>query len=294
MKKIKNIILVSILTICAVTIVGIDKVNAATFDILNAKIVCEPDSLSAGQTTECYLTGKPDPATGEYSVNGYVTYAYATKYLKLVGAEKSDNISNVGAYFVRPESATVTVDTTGTDMPVGMHGYQCTYDSEGITASNVDFGCAIFYTVKDKANAYTPTSIKDNVDPDTIPTNNGAYGVIGSYVVTLESEIEENITECGELCVKAWMAPAAEDYKDVLNCAAGGKRADGTTDCGDATKLVTPGQGDTNYICDEIHYENHTNPDTGTFASYALLVAGALIAISAITLAKKNNKIYRV
>ena len=41
-------------------------------------------------------------------------------------------------------------------------------------------------------------------------------------------------------------------------------------------------------------YEKDCIPKTGSFASYAVLAAGALIALSAITVAKKHNKFYRV
>lgn len=41
-------------------------------------------------------------------------------------------------------------------------------------------------------------------------------------------------------------------------------------------------------------YERDCVPKTGSFASYAVLIAGALIALSAITIAKKHNKFYRV
>ena len=41
-------------------------------------------------------------------------------------------------------------------------------------------------------------------------------------------------------------------------------------------------------------YEKDCIPKTGSFASYAVLAAGALIALSAITIAKKHNKFYRV
>ena len=41
-------------------------------------------------------------------------------------------------------------------------------------------------------------------------------------------------------------------------------------------------------------YEKACVPKTGSFASYAVLAAGALIAISAITIAKKHNRFYRV
>ena len=41
-------------------------------------------------------------------------------------------------------------------------------------------------------------------------------------------------------------------------------------------------------------YEKDCIPKTGSFASYAVLLAGALIALSAITVAKKHNKFYKV
>ncbi len=41
-------------------------------------------------------------------------------------------------------------------------------------------------------------------------------------------------------------------------------------------------------------YDKDCVPATGSFASYAVLAAGALIALSAITIAKKHNRFYRV
>ena len=41
-------------------------------------------------------------------------------------------------------------------------------------------------------------------------------------------------------------------------------------------------------------FEKTCVPKTGSFASYAVLAAGALIAISAITVAKKHNRFYKV
>ncbi len=44
----------------------------------------------------------------------------------------------------------------------------------------------------------------------------------------------------------------------------------------------------------EEEYKKACVPETGSFASYAVLAAGALIALSAITIAKKHNRFYRV
>ena len=289
MKKIKNMLLISLLTICAAAIVGMDSVNAETFTLgTSPSIICEPDSISAGQGTDCYLVGKPDPASGEYSVHGYVTYAYTTDYLELNGATENKNIPNTGAHFMEPSAATGGLTVSG-NMPSGMAGLTCNYDSTNVE-SGMDFGCAIFYTHSGKSNAFTPASITANNDPNTVPNGDTTYGVVGSYQVSVSAEAQGEA--CGELCVKAWAVPGESDYTHVEYCAADGEKADGTK-CTDVTALQTV-TGKNGYVCREVHYIGGVNPDTGTFASYALLVAGALIAVAAITLAKKNTKLYRV
>ncbi len=289
MEKIKNILLMSFLTICAVAIVGIDKVNAAPFQIgSTASIICEPDTITAGEGTDCYLVGKPSPNSGDYSVHGYVTYAYTTDYLELNGASPNINIQNSGAHFMDSSSATGGLTVTG-NMPAGMNGLTCKYDSVNV-ASGADFGCAIFYTHSGKDAAFTPATIIAGNDPHTVPNGDLTYGVIGSYQVSVSTEAQGEA--CGELCVKAWVVPGESDYTHVEYCQTDGKKQDGT-ECTDVTASQTV-SGENGYICREVHYRGGVNPDTGTFASYALLVAGALIAIAAITLAKKNTKLYRV
>ena len=284
MKKIKNMLLMSLLTICAVAIVGIDKVYAVPFELgSTATLVCEPDTISAGEGTDCYLVGKPNPANGD-AVHGYLTYAYTTKFLELNGAKANANIPDTEAYFMDATSATGGLTVSG-NMPAGMGGLVCNYDSE--IDGGLDFGCAIFYTVKGKSAAFTPTSITTGNDANTVPNGDTTYGVIGSYQVGLSEEAEGE--ECGELCVKAWVIPGEGDYTHVENCQTDGKKSDGTS-CTGVTSTQTNGQ----YLCREVHYRGGVNPDTGTFASYALLVAGALIALAAITLAKKNTKLYKV
>ena len=289
MKKIKNMLLMSLLAICAIAVVGMDKVNAASFDIgSTATIICEPDTVSTGEGTDCYLVGKPNPASGEYSVHGYVTYAYTTEFLELNGVSKNANIPNTGAKFIEPSSATGGFTATG-NMPSGLNGFICQYDSASVE-SGMDFGCAIFYTLSGQSNAYTPASITKGNDSKVLPNGDTAYGVIGSYQVSISTEAEGE--SCGELCVKAWNVPGESDYTHVSSCQADGKKADGSN-CTGVTALQTV-SGKNGYICREVHYVGGVNPDTGTFASYTLLITGALIAIAAVALAKKNTKIYRV
>jgi hypothetical protein len=284
MKKIKNMLLMSLLTICAVAIVGIDKVYAVPFQLGGTiNLVCEPDTITAGEGTDCYLVGRPNPTNGD-AVHGYVTYAYTTEFLELNGATVNQNIPNTGAHFMEASSATGGLTATG-NMPTGMNGIVCNYDSA--IEGGLDFGCAIFYTIKGAAAAFTPTSITTGNDKNTVPNGDTTYGVIGSYQVSLSAAAEGE--SCGELCVKAWVIPGESDYPHTESCQADGKTATGGS-CTD----VTTSQTGADYICSEVHYRGGVNPETGTFASYALLVAGALIAIAAITLAKKNTKLYRV
>ena len=289
MKKIKNMLLMSLLAICAVAIVGMDKVHAAPFQIgSTASIICEPDTISAGEGTDCYLVGRPDPSSGEYSVHGYVTYAYTTDYLELNGAKANGNIPNTDAVFLEASSATGGLTISG-NMPNGINGFNCKYDSENIE-TGMDFGCAIFYTINGKNNAFTPESIVKDNSEEILPNGDPTYGVLGSYQVSVSAEAEGEA--CGELCIKAWVVPGEGDYNHVESCQADGEKADGTK-CSGVTASQTV-SGNNGYICREVHYRGGVAPDTGAFASYALLIAGALIAIAAVTLAKKNTKLYRV
>ena len=171
-------------------------------------------------------------------------------------------------------------------MPDGLNGVTCGYDEN--IESGLDFGCAIFYTIKGKAAAFSPDSITTNNSAKIVPNGDLTYGVIGSYQVTLSEQAQGEA--CGEICVKAWVIPGESDYAHFSSCQTDGKKADGTP-CAGVTSVQTRKGG---YDCQEVHFKGGVNPDTGTFTSYTLLVAGALIAIAAITLAKKNTKIYKV
>ena len=289
MKKLEKMLFMLVLTICTVVLVGIDKVYAEPYNIASTfTIVCEPNTLSAGGRTDCYLVGKPEPASGNYSLHGYLTYAYTTDSLELKGASKNKNIANSDALFLEPSSATQGHTSSG-NQPKGLDGFRCQLDSANVDSGN-DFGCVIFYTISGKTNAFTPASIVANNSAKIVPGGDTSYGVIGSYSVAVAKDVQGE--SCGELCVKAWNVPTENDYNHVTDCATDGKKSDGTA-CGGITALQTVST-ESGYFCREVHYKGGTNPDTGTFASYTLLIAGALIAIAAVTLAKKNTKLYRV
>ena len=75
----------------------------------------------------------------------------------------------------------------------------------------------------------------------------------------------------------------------------------GTTTTGTTTTADTyTGQADLS-DCDEVcqrtkelSTEKTSNPKTGSFVPYAIVIGGIIFSISAVALAKKNNKLYQV
>ncbi len=116
-----------------------------------------------------------------------------------------------------------------------------------------------------KAPTKTGVNIIDN------STNYKGYTPIGYFTVTLDDTATTK--DCGEICAAIQYAVKSTE----INTTAGGLNNNGTTKA-----------------CAEITPKADPNPETGNFASYMVLIAGALIAVGAITIAKKHNKFYRV
>ena len=284
MKNIRNKVLSAILAISGLMMVGITTVKAANtnaFTLLNSDVVCEPNKLEKGDMATCYLIGKPDGEDGA-SVHGYVVNAYTTKYLKLENTKKVV-ATNTGHVFSTAQSGTDTIKASA-DMPEDLKLFSCQNDPTIKTDEELSsFGCGIFYTVAGaQTNAFTPETVKGagaGLGTEVLPDS--TYGAIGAFYVKLDDKVQGN--ECGEICVKVWRVPDADLYSNSKYTAC--SNADG---CGSDTGNV--------YDCKEVHYNAPIiePEETGAFASYALLIAGALIAVSAITLAKKNNKFSRI
>ena len=164
-------------------------------------------------------------------------------------------------------------------MPEEVKALQCEYDGASLTnIQTTSFGCAVFYTVKNAStNAFSPAAITSSATKGKVNASifaNATYGVIGGITVKLDENVTGN--ECGEICVKVHRVPTKANYADYLTCG-----NDPSTGCGRDTAATG-----NSYDCKEIHYNvSGTDPETGAFASYALLAACAFIAVSAITLA---------
>lgn len=291
MKKLKNIALLLLLSVSAVVGVGTVKAEGFTID-QSLEIICNPAAIAKGQTTECYMIARPQASNeSSASLHGFVSTVFTTKELTIEAANINDKIMNTHAAMTKPTTLNGAGRINGDNMPDELKDTQCIMDDNWITNAGLaektasDFACALFYTDKGKDNAYTPSSIRSNtaLNQRVIP-NYTNYGIIGSYTVKLKDDATTT-GDCGSVCVKAWGATDVTKYATIN------------------PSTTTPGSEDTmrTNICVELHKENssenphpgHT-PETGAFTSYAVLAAGALIAIGAIAIAKKNNRFNKI
>ncbi len=308
MKKLKKLLLIALFSVSTLVMIG--TVNASSEKSLfvrngdptnpsvkrDIRIICDPKAIENGQTSKCYLIGtlmKASDADGYTEANGFTTQVYTTKYLKIVGATHNPGITGAATTLV---TASTTSGTSGVenapDAPDSLvNGFRCAYDSaEASKKGVIDYRCAIFYSKKSTAkNVFSLTTLRNGADTLASKINaeralaqGSGLGYIGSYEVKLDAG-DKDIKECGEICVKVWEIPQDTDYD---KCASGSASAD--------CKPVND-----EYLCKELGMINKPDdptppPPTGAFASYAVLAAGALIAIGAVAMAKKNNKFNRV
>lgn len=253
MKKIKNYVLFSIIAICSFALMGMIKVEAADAMANNFNIVCDPDSIEHGDTSNCYVIAQVtvDTATGAglYAVNAYNV---TTKHLTI-----NDFKSSLTGVTVEKSLSYGQTSSVNTNFKCNATSGKCytvfsSSDTGAIKASSTTTGISVI----------------DN------STNYKGYTPIGYFVVALdETATKEN---CGEICVALQYAVKISEINTTSSGLTNTGLANG---CAEITPTSTGG-GD--------------NPETGNFASYAALAAGALIAISAIVVAKKHNKFYRV
>lgn len=288
MRKFKNMFLTMTLFACTLFMCGMINAKAA-FNLSGINVVCDPKAIEAGGRADCWIVGATTPGADAETQHGYVVHTFTTKSLKLVGAVPNDNIVNTDFGFTVTSSGNNSqgdLQLKISDIPDAEKTFKCTNDSSTAQAKDpaVDYGCAVFYSTAKDTKAFTPTSIKNNFDYEGKGVPN-QLGVIGAIRVELDKDYTGH--ECGEICVKVFNIEEASQYSKYKTCA---------SDAGDPTCNGVGVIGDS-YFCQELTMQGSTTePDveTGAFASYTVLIAGALIAISAIAMAKKNNKFSRI
>lgn len=253
-KSMKALFVLMVLSLFS--IIGINTVKADA-SVTNINIVCEPREIEKGDVSLCYIIGKVtnDASTGA-GVHGLLTKV-TTSHLDI----KSFKAGNGSSAFVAEKHTNGQQYTSATP-------------ASGVTCSTQGEECYGFFTV----GTNTPGQFKNTTTGtgvSSIDSQYTGYTNFGYFEVQLDDTA--TVTECGRLCLFADYAATAADY---------GKNVHVTTEevCEEispkVTGTATPVKPDT--------------PETGSFVSIAVLVAGALIAIGAIAIAKKNNKIYKV
>lgn len=263
MKKVRNLLIIFALALCIVVVPN--KVNAAAS---NYMLYCDKETITRGDSATCYLLAQIDDQ-GIFGVYADLNY---------------ERLTIEGHGIIYNDIMTVTEINKGAERPNVGTGVTCTsngkcYDFQANTGS----------LITNKAGA---TGV------DIINTNHSGYTPIGYWTVKVrEDATDEN---CGKICVSVQakntstsqlgsnpqecveIHPKDEEVK-VKTC---------TYD--ETNKIYYDKNGN---VVDEAEYKKQCKvnpPQTGSFASYAVLAAGAFIALSAITIAKKHNKFYKV
>ena len=209
MKKIKNILCLSIVALCSFCMIGIMHVNAQG-SATNFKVVCDPASIEKGEIAQCFLIAQVNE-----QIDGVITKVYAegSKNLNIQQVYSPKTKNYMSAEFVN-SGASIKNDSTAK---------AATYECNSTT------GCYIFYAKNGKAIT-ADTSISDN----GISALNGNTGftLIGYYDVKLEDTA--TLKDCGRLCLEVSYSSAG-DYSALEGNVDGAE-----SPCGEIKPTGTP------------------------------------------------------
>ena len=313
MKRTKKVLFLAVLFASIFCLVG--RVNAGTkaWGIKNQALICDPQVLEAGKKSDCYFLGTQETASTGYQTNnaGFYMMIYTTQNLELVDAKANTNLKDVGSKLIKNSGTNVTnISTLDANMPEGLKNFKCDIAKyTGKTKNKNDAGCAVFYTYKGKTAAFNKGSMavygylsthqqlitKLNIDAKEAV-------VLGTIEVKLPEK--SNLEGCGDICIATFAVATEDDWAhgDCINNEMDSEWDTTTGACGSANPTtVTPAEGNKNmvdgkYFCYELTLKSVVpqNTGTGAFVSYAILAAGALIAISAVTISKKHNRLQKI
>ena len=288
MKKLNKLVLMAIVGLSSL-FVGAQVFAAGAFDMKSQELICDPEAIDPGGKADCYIIGHEMEAS--HVSHGVIVQFYTSDKLSIDGvAVVSEKIaSSTGAHIFRNGDPT----TAGSSLNAvdGVKNFSCTVAI--LPAGDVrDSGCAVFYTAGTDATA-TGKFTRGNLTIPTSATKELAdrFGsdedlvVLGKLVVKLDAD--NQVEDCGEICWKTWSVPTANLYEKYVHCSEAGSS---DPDCGD-TPIPSSEEE-----CQDLKMNVGTpeNTITGSFVSYTILAAGILLAISAVAIAKKNNRLQKI
>lgn len=289
MKKTQNLLLLAVLFVSAFFVVG--KVSAADagWGFKETKIYCNPEALEPGGTAKCYYAGKPTTGAGYVAANaGFWTKMYTTD--NLIIQSVTSNAANGAAQWYDSASSSESIQLAS-GMPSQLASFTC---GQVTTKDTKSQGCGIWYTKSGSDPAYSPSTLTANglKASDFKVSSLDGYAVLGYVTVKLDNN--NDVDKCGNICIVSYGIPTDADwahYKCVN---------ESITGCDDTyvTKSTkTEGGSEDEFDCYELHIKTvdpGNYPETGAFVSYAILAAAALIALSAVTIAKKHNRLQKI
>jgi hypothetical protein len=301
--KTKKSILISIFAL-ALMLFGVGAVKAAGTSLQadDYYVTClQGDKgnaiTSKNGTTLCYVVAAAKNTAGADA--GFFSLAYSHGGLKILGTEAYSTVSK--AMWIAANSGSQTpMKSDDSSAPSQLTSGVCeaaTYVSGSAAKDIESTGCGAFYSPTGGDKVFTKTNMEDSsgtIITADMKTNmeSGAYLVVGAFKV----QITKEGNGCGKICVKTM--EIEEDY--MWSCAVKDKNGERKPSGDNVPEGTNCGNWPNDY-CKEVHYNvtNKVTPEpenekTGAFASYTILAAGALIAISAITIAKKHNRISKV
>jgi len=277
MKK-RNLILMVAVLLAVVLFPGV--VNAAG-TARNWQLYCGDvsDTVTKGEPVYCYLIAEIENE-GNLGIYGALT-GIETEELVVKGQGPADT--------------TIEIDAFDYEATSQKFNRKCNQKS----------GCVDFYAANPTAGIINKggNNIGNQDGIAKINESMSGYTIIGWWQVQLSEEATAD--NCGKIC--AYIKPLNSE----LDVQADVTVEEPSLDNGRCREIkpkieikktcYTEGEGenikyygkDGNPTTKE-QYEKDCVPKTGGWASYAVLAAGAFIALSAITIAKKHNKFYQV
>ncbi len=121
------------------------------------------------------------------------------------------------------------------------------------------------------ATAHWNEPVTDSSTGFTTLTSKTAAGVSTGNVASIVAKVAEQGDDCGNICVEIYYTEFGA-----------------TTEVKDEQKLYTQ------KVCEKSTDPKFETPETGNFASYAILAGGAAIALATILVAKRSTKLYKI
>ncbi len=284
MKK-KNILLMFVLLVAVL----LPRVVFAAGTASNWGVYCGDinKTVSKEDPVYCYLYAQIDNDADQKGIFGVLTGVRLNEKLEFVTGAKVGTADD--------NKMIVTEYVTGAESEVSHRS--CTEPS----------GCFDFTS---KTN-YTISDMRGNnaggAEIQAFNRDHSAYTIIGYYIVKLKDDATTD--DCGQFCLNVYPVQTEADLTNPSGNEQG-TLANGLCQEIKPTVVIEPekktckteGSGenikyygkDGNEVTKEQYDKDCGNPGTGGWASYAVLAAGAFIALSAITIAKKHNKFYQV